>query len=533
MKIFFFSFVMLLFLNNYKGFSQTNIIASLDSANPIRQGADISLEEKIKSHEAYLKKAVADNDIKKQFYGTLYLYDDHLDTQDYEAVAGYAIQAENIADKLENRSWLGLAKYKSGWVDFIVHEDMRSAIKKYEQGIELCTTAGDTLCVAECLAQIACMYTNLKAFDSAQRYFNTTIPILKKFPNSHLSSAYNNFVNLFAYQNRSAEALPYIDTAIRLARKKNNVRSETVYLTNRALLLHEIKQYNEALVLLKSCMAINKKNNWLDNLVYDYAGIAATYYDMGNYKEAYDYSEKYHALEDSLAGAAVKNKVFKLTAKNESQRKELALKQSQMELQATRQAVKNMTALIIVAVIVKALGVWIWKTQANAAKRKRVESQNNLSELTRMLLDKNTALSDLEKKLSELQESIIISTTTASEEKEKMASEASEAFDHSETEDFEKTLYNQRILTQADWSSFKIYFDKAYPGYLLKLRKAYPSLTEAEERLFLFIKLKLTRTEIAAMLGITADSVKKTRARLRKRLELSEDIVLDEFVKTF
>lgn len=117
--------------------------------------------------------------------------------------------------------------------------------------------------------------------------------------------------------------------------------------------------------------------------------------------------------------------------------------------------------------------------------------------------------------------------------KEEPENENTESGVMPEPSDFEKNIYDQRILTAADWSAFKIYFEKAYPGYLLRLRNAYPSLTEAEERLFLFIKLKLTNKEAAAILGISADSVKKTRTRLRKRLELDEGVDLDAYVKRF
>ena len=102
-----------------------------------------------------------------------------------------------------------------------------------------------------------------------------------------------------------------------------------------------------------------------------------------------------------------------------------------------------------------------------------------------------------------------------------------------EAGDFEMNLYNQRILTAENWAAFKIYFEKAFPGYLFRLRNAFPSLTEAEERLFLFIKLNLTNKEAAAILGISADSVKKTRTRLRKRLALDEKTEIDEFVRLF
>ena len=98
---------------------------------------------------------------------------------------------------------------------------------------------------------------------------------------------------------------------------------------------------------------------------------------------------------------------------------------------------------------------------------------------------------------------------------------------------FSKSIYNKRILTEFDWAEFKGNFDKAYPGYLLTLRNQYSALTEAEERLFIFIGLKFTSREIADILGITTESVKKIRYRLRKKLMLEEKEELNNFVYEF
>jgi len=64
-----------------------------------------------------------------------------------------------------------------------------------------------------------------------------------------------------------------------------------------------------------------------------------------------------------------------------------------------------------------------------------------------------------------------------------------------------------------------------YPTQLFHFKLSAFYRSEAEERLFLFIKLNLTSQEAAAMLRISVDGVKKTRNRLRKRLGLGEDVV--------
>jgi len=93
------------------------------------------------------------------------------------------------------------------------------------------------------------------------------------------------------------------------------------------------------------------------------------------------------------------------------------------------------------------------------------------------------------------------------------------------------SLYNNRILTDTDWELFKKRFEQSYPGFLLRLRTRFPEMSSAEERLFLLIKINLNGQEIANILGITANAVKKSRQRLRKRLELTPENDLEAFVK--
>ncbi|MFY0591811.1 MAG: sigma-70 family RNA polymerase sigma factor [Roseivirga sp.] len=53
-----------------------------------------------------------------------------------------------------------------------------------------------------------------------------------------------------------------------------------------------------------------------------------------------------------------------------------------------------------------------------------------------------------------------------------------------------------------------------------KLRTQYPSLTAYDLRLSTYIKANLSTKEIATLLNITPDSVKKAKHRLRKKLRV-------------
>lgn len=91
-------------------------------------------------------------------------------------------------------------------------------------------------------------------------------------------------------------------------------------------------------------------------------------------------------------------------------------------------------------------------------------------------------------------------------------------------------LLHASILTEDEWQGFKDLFEKVHPGFLLKIRQTYPDLTPAETRMLVMAKLKLTNKEMMAMLGIGYDAIKKARQRLRKKINLSEEGNLEEWV---
>jgi len=91
-------------------------------------------------------------------------------------------------------------------------------------------------------------------------------------------------------------------------------------------------------------------------------------------------------------------------------------------------------------------------------------------------------------------------------------------------------LSRQTILTEADWEKFKSLFEKIYPSFFGRLKQKAPDISLAEQRLSALIRLQLTGNQMASMLGISPDSVRKTRWRLRNRMHLADDPQLEEII---
>ena len=90
-----------------------------------------------------------------------------------------------------------------------------------------------------------------------------------------------------------------------------------------------------------------------------------------------------------------------------------------------------------------------------------------------------------------------------------------------------------KILTESDWEVFKKRFENIYPEFLIILRNYCTKLTAAEQRLFLLIKLKFNTREISNVLGISGESVRKSKYRLKKKLNLNKENSLEEFIYRF
>ncbi|MDO6519531.1 triple tyrosine motif-containing protein [Zobellia uliginosa] len=81
-----------------------------------------------------------------------------------------------------------------------------------------------------------------------------------------------------------------------------------------------------------------------------------------------------------------------------------------------------------------------------------------------------------------------------------------------------------------DWKFFEDAFNNADSEFLKKIKTKHPELTSNDLRLCAYLRLNLTSKEIAPLLNITVRSVDVKRYRLRKKIGLSHDDGLTEYI---
>ncbi|MDR7132596.1 ligand-binding sensor domain-containing protein/DNA-binding CsgD family transcriptional regulator [Algoriphagus sp. 4150] len=91
-------------------------------------------------------------------------------------------------------------------------------------------------------------------------------------------------------------------------------------------------------------------------------------------------------------------------------------------------------------------------------------------------------------------------------------------------------LINEVERSDDDWNRFAIHFDHVHSNFLTILRGKFPALTANELKLCAFVKMNLSSKEIADLMSISLKAVEVGRYRLRKKLQISTEVNLHDFL---
>jgi DNA-binding CsgD family transcriptional regulator len=90
-------------------------------------------------------------------------------------------------------------------------------------------------------------------------------------------------------------------------------------------------------------------------------------------------------------------------------------------------------------------------------------------------------------------------------------------------------LLENSLSTEIEWDEFKLKLEELNPIFLEQLLVNHPNLSKSEIRLLTLIRIGYTQKEIATILSIAPDSVKKAKSRVRKKLGLTEATSLHKY----
>lgn len=83
-----------------------------------------------------------------------------------------------------------------------------------------------------------------------------------------------------------------------------------------------------------------------------------------------------------------------------------------------------------------------------------------------------------------------------------------------------------------NWALFQIYFDKVYRGFVNRVAVMFPVLTESELTIVCAMSMNLNNNQIADILKVQPESVRKSKYRIKKKMRLDAAQSLRKYINS-
>ena len=358
-------------------------------------------------------------------------------------------------------------------------------------------------------------YARLQKPDTALHYYNRGLDVAKTSKDTvWIGILSGNKANILLNEGKATEAKPLVMLDYTLSTRYGEWSSAA----NCLLLLAGIHMDDDSLAAaqanidkVEELFAKTRSNN----LMRDYFRIKARLcYLKGDYKNAYFLQDSFIVYKDRVSAENDQNLLRTTEVKVQT---EAYLSQIQLLESDRKQAQVLRNFILAVAGFVLIIAYLAINSQRLKRNKDRAVLMLENQKAQEELKIAENALQGYMNSLLEKNRLIDKFRAEAEELKKKSASNSISA----DNEQILEKLYRATILTEEDWINFKRMFEKVHVDFFVRLKEKYPDLTVAETRLIVLTKLNLSVTEIANMLGISPDSVRKTGSRLRKKLNLS------------
>ena len=404
------------------------------------------------------------------------------------------------------------------------------------------------------MLNIARVYSNLGEYNLADTYYKD---IIDKYDfdttNAGFANIYRSIALNYQREGKMSDAISWVEKAMNITKKYDHRRLHNVLLVDLCdFLLQEEKfieakkaydqvdtgftQWNKDFYLGKIFVGLRKIdeaqiqflkafNTTEDPIVKKEASfeLSELYLERKNIEKGISFREYYYSISDSLD--KIKNRdiiqnnetLYKLV-EEELTTKKLKAENDLLQVQ-NRQQRYFVLGLIIVAMI----GTFSIILLIRNIKSKK--SINLLKEQEKILL----------KEKVRLRENELNTLAIALSERQNVLSEInSDIGNINNSEDVFNQLQKKikdLVSSGTHLSMITDRIESQYPNAVLKLKAKCSELSDTEIKYCLLTKLNLSLKETANILGVTANTVKTSRSRIKKKMEISPNISLKKYLE--
>ncbi|WP_106597929.1 tetratricopeptide repeat protein [Dyadobacter jiangsuensis] len=419
------------------------------------------------------------------------------------------------------------------------------ARKQYDEALEIYQNLREESGKAEIYGRIGHLYEKREMYDSAFYFQRKALQSYQL--DRHTDGAakiYENIGSIYEDLEKYDSAHFYFNRAYTLNTQTHNARAQVEVVNNLGDVLRKTGRFREGLAYSFQSLKLAQTSGERYQISSAYNDISKAYNLLARNDSAYHYL----TLSRSLL-----NDIY-----SEESNKQLALLQTLYEIEKKDNEIEQLTqarridtlisiatgivvvlVIVVAALIISRQRLKIRNEQKLRAQHKQVyEAQNQLMEveLKNKKLEEEHLKQQLETKTQELS-SYTLHVIRKNQLLEDLRAKLDEMIKDDKRDQRKqiKALSEQigeGLQDNQHWEEFRGIFEQVHQSFFDRLQQQTGPLTANDLRLIALIKMNLTSTDIATLLGISQDSLRVIRHRLRKKLNLAAGDNLSAYIQS-
>lgn len=384
-------------------------------------------------------------------------------------------------------------------------ENNTAAMECYTEAAALAEKNGMTRLLGLTHTNRALILKEQRNFDEAFAQNNEAIRLFKEIDKPRdLAIAYNNQGQIYRYSKDYVQALKFYLLSLEECEKINYTEGMATAYQNLSAIYAKQGHKKEALDAARKCLK-------LSYAIKSKVRVSEGLYELSHTFDLFDvedsalyYYKKHYEVEKSLMKASQSKILSQFQANLGMEVKNLRIKNLQNEQRIANDRFMFVAACVLIALLISAFFIYRYLSVIEFRKKQLESELENSKQLIQSkeedlktyiidLTDKNNIISRLQK---------------TEKEPTDIEQDVSE-------------LLEQKIFTDDGWDKFKKRFAEIYPDFFIKIKQSGMPVTEAEVRILVLMTLKLNGNEMANTLGISPQSVRACKMRLKKKLSVS------------
>lgn len=467
----------------------------------------------------------------------------HLATDNPYLAYSYYYQSLFLFEKLNNPQ--GLARVYNGIGIAYLHKDPQKSEQYFRKALYINSKIKDSFGIINNKGNLGYLYEVQGKWDEAQKmYFALVSQLIKMKDSLTLPVIYFNISSLHQRKEEYESGLKYIFKATQIAEvKKDSSLLSTLY-GNAGEIYLKFNKYDSAVYFLKKSIRCSKVTGDVETELQALKFLFSIDTLKNDIKNTIVHSKEIIRLKDSISSIKMQNtlesselqyKNTKMEYEKNIETIEAERKIAHKELWVSILFFTSLSALLLTLLLIsqKRNLKRNLKIKEQEIRLKDFENEKNQHQLAlnKLIIEKN----NFEKQLSDKK---LLNLSLSLEEKNELIKDVLNKMKKApegegasvSIQELFSDLKTKTSLSES-FSEFNSQLSEVHPEFISKLKSNHPELTKNEIKFCCFIKAHLTNKQIAQLLNVSFEAIRKTRYRIRKKIGLAATQSLEDCIE--